>query len=257
MSPLCVTLTALEGIPLVHAGDDLAALIAKALDDAAIVPEDDDILVVAQKIVSKAEGRQVDLESVAPSPRAEALAAEVGKDPRHVEVILQESEEVLRVATYALITVHKLGFVLANAGVDQSNVEHKPGGDESVLLLPEDPDRSATGLKTALDAKYGVHMGVVINDSAGRAWRRGVIGLAIGAAGLPALRSLVGSPDLFGRPLRITEHGAADEIASAASLLMGQAGEGLPVVHVRGLRYDAEEAPAKALIRPKDQDKFR
>jgi coenzyme F420-0:L-glutamate ligase / coenzyme F420-1:gamma-L-glutamate ligase len=257
MSPPRVTLTALDGIPLVREGDNLAALIAKALDDAAIVPQSDDILVIAQKIVSKAEGRQVRLDSVNPSQAATDLAPRAGKDPRHVEMILRESEEVLRVTNGAIIAAHKLGFVMANAGVDQSNVEHSPGSCDHVLLLPSDPDQSATDLKTALDAKYGVNIGVVINDSVGRAWRRGVVGLAIGVAGMPSLRSLAGAPDLFGRPLRITEHAAADEVASAASLLMGQAGEGLPVVHVRGLRYDEAEAPARALIRPKDQDLFR
>lgn len=257
MPPCSVTLTALDGIPLVREGDDLATLIAKALDDAAIVPQNADILVVAQKIVSKAEGRQVTLDTVTPSVAASDLAPQVSKDPRHVEMILRESEEVLRVTGGAVISVHKLGFVMANAGVDQSNVEHTPGMSDRVLLLPSDPDRSATTLKAALDEKYGISMGVVINDSVGRAWRRGVIGLAIGAAGLPSLRTLAGELDLFGRPLRITEHAAADEIASAASLLMGQAGEGLPVVHVRGLRYDDEELPARALIRPKDQDAFR
>jgi len=252
-----MSMVALAGIPLVNAGDNLAEIISEALDAASVIPEQHDILVVAQKIVSKAEGRQIDLQSVTASAHAKALAVKLGKDARHIEMILQESEEVLRVLNEALITVHKLGFVLANAGVDQSNIDHGTCEGGRVLLLPEDPDRSAHCLKEALDSKYGVNLGVIINDSAGRAWRNGIIGMAIGAAGVPSVQSLVGKPDLFGRPLRITEQAAADEIASAASLLMGQAGEGLPVVHVRGLRYDAQSLPAKALIRPKHRDAFR
>lgn len=252
-----MSMIALEGIPLISAGDDLAEIIAEALDAASVIPEQHDILVVAQKIISKAEGRQVDLQSVTPSDRAKELAAKVGKDARHIEMILQESGEVLRVLKEALITEHRLGFILANAGVDQSNIDHGACEGGRVLLLPENPDRSAECLKEALDSRYGVKLGVIINDSAGRAWRNGIIGMAIGAAGVPSVQSLVGRPDLFGRPLRITEQAAADEIASAASLLMGQAGEGLPVVHVRGLRYDAQSLPAKALIRPKHQDVFR
>jgi coenzyme F420-0:L-glutamate ligase/coenzyme F420-1:gamma-L-glutamate ligase len=251
-----VTLTGLQGIPLVAPGDDLAAIIATALDSMNIALQDGDILVVAQKVVSKAEGRYRDLASVIPSDTAKEFAQILDKDARHIEVILQESSEVLRRAEHALITVHRLGFVMANAGVDQSNIEHgEPPG--MVLLLPNDPDAAADGLKTALDRRYGAQCGVIINDSFGRPWRRGVVGMAIGAAGVPSLRDLVGAPDLFGRPLRITEHAAADEIASAASLIMGQGAEGVPVVHIRGLSLTGEASPAEALIRPKMQDVFR
>jgi coenzyme F420-0:L-glutamate ligase / coenzyme F420-1:gamma-L-glutamate ligase len=163
---------------------------------------------------------------------------------------------VLRRTEQALITVHRLGFVMANAGVDQSNIDHN-GVDGLVLLLPLDPDATAAGLKSALDRRYGVSMGVIINDSFGRAWRRGVVGVALGAAGVPALRSLVGEQDLFGRPLRITEHAAADEISAAASLVMGQAAEGVPVVHIRGIDFADSANTAQALIRPKHQDLFR
>jgi coenzyme F420-0:L-glutamate ligase/coenzyme F420-1:gamma-L-glutamate ligase len=256
-APARLSLTALDGIPFILPGDNLAGIIGEALRRSEIVLQDGDILVVAQKIISKAEGRMVDLATIHPSPAALKYAQMVNKDPRLVEVVLRESEEVLRIAQNALVTVHKLGFVMANAGVDQSNVDHAGTHDGTVLLLPEDPDGSAATLKSAIEAEWSATIGVVISDSFGRAWRRGVTGVALGAAGLPALRNLVGEPDLFGRPLRVSEHAAADDIASAASLLMGQGAEGLPVVHIRGLRYDAPDLPASTLIRPKDQDVFR
>jgi coenzyme F420-0:L-glutamate ligase / coenzyme F420-1:gamma-L-glutamate ligase len=251
-----VSLTGLQGIPLVVPGDDLAEIIATALDSMAIALEDGDILVVAQKIVSKAENRYCSLASVIPSEAAKEFAEILDKDARHIEVILDESSEVLRRADNALITVHRLGFIMANAGVDQSNID-QGDGEGMVLLLPRDPDAAASALKAALDERYGVACGVIINDSFGRPWRKGVVGVALGAAGVPSLRDLAGTPDLFGRPLRITEHAAADEIASAASLIMGQAAEGVPVVHIRGLYLDGEPSPAEALIRPKTQDVFR
>jgi coenzyme F420-0:L-glutamate ligase / coenzyme F420-1:gamma-L-glutamate ligase len=256
-APARLSLTALEGIPLIQPGDDLARIIDEALRRAEIIPEDDDIFVIAQKIVSKAEGRMVDLATIVPSPAAVKYAQLVNKDPRHVEAVLRESEEVLRLAPHALITVHRLGFVMANAGVDQSNIDHAGTEDAAVLLLPEDPDASAAALKSALEAEWGARIGVVISDSFGRPWRKGVTGVALGAAGVPSLRDLVGQPDLFGRTLRASEHAAADDIAAAAALLMGQGAEGLPVVHIRGLRYDAPDLPASALMRPKHQDVFR
>ena len=256
-APARLSLTALGGVPLIQPGDDLAGLIGDALRRSELSLQNGDILVVAQKIVSKAEGRIVDLATIHPSPAALKYAQMVTKDPRLVEVVLQQSEAVLRVAQNALITVHKLGFVMANAGVDQSNVDHAGTEDGTVLLLPEDPDGSAAALKSAIEAEWGAAIGVVISDSFGRAWRKGVTGVALGAAGLPSLRNLVGEPDLFGRRLRVSEHAAADDIASAASLLMGQGAEGLPVVHIRGLSFDAADLPASALIRPKHQDVFR
>jgi coenzyme F420-0:L-glutamate ligase / coenzyme F420-1:gamma-L-glutamate ligase len=249
-------MTGLEAIPLVAPGDDLAAIIGNALDAMGLVPLDGDILVIAQKIVSKAENRYLKLSSVVPSQRATDFAQILNKDARHIEVILQESSEVLRETDQGLITVHRLGFVMANAGIDQSNIDHG-AGDGVVLLLPLDPDGTAVSLKADLDARYGVSLGIIINDSFGRPWRKGVVGVALGAAGIPALRDLVGQPDLFGRPLRITEHAAADEMASAASLIMGQADEGMPVVHIRGIEYTAAANSAQALIRPKNQDLFR
>ena len=237
-------------------GDDLAAIIGNAMDRMGIVPGAGDVVVVAQKIVSKSENRYRNLSDVVASKRAEDFAKILDKDARHIELILRESSEVLGHTASALITVHRLGFVMANAGIDQSNIEHDDKAGR-VLLLPEAPDASAAALKASLDARYAADIGVIINDSFGRAWRKGVVGVALGAAGLPALLDLVGKPDLFGRTLRITEQAAADEIASAASLLMGQAAEGVPVVHIRGLNLRGEALPALALIRPAHQDIFR
>ena len=214
------------------------------------------MLVIAQKIVSKAEGRIVDLATIEPSARARALAAEVDKDPRLVQVILSESVRVVRARRGVLIVEHRLGFVLANAGVDQSNVAHA-GGSERVLLLPENPDRSAERLRRGLAALTGIDVAVVINDSFGRPWRQGTAGVAVGVAGLPALIDLRGRPDLFGRRLEVSVIGFADEVAAAASLLMGQADEGLPAVLVRGLSWSAPESTAASIIRSPNEDLFR
>jgi coenzyme F420-0:L-glutamate ligase / coenzyme F420-1:gamma-L-glutamate ligase len=246
-------LLALPGIPMVREGDDLAALIVVALDGKGL--RKGDVVVVAQKIVSKAEGRSVDLATVAPSAEAEKLAAEVGKDPRLVEVILRESVRVVRSRPNLIIVQHRLGFVMANAGVDHSNVAPADGVDR-VLLLPRDPDASAEALRASLRRHYGVDVGIVISDSFGRAWRRGTCGIAIGAAGLPSLIDMRGQPDLFGRTLEVTIVGFADEIAAAASLLQGQAAEAQPVVLVRGLNWSAPVAPAAALVRPMEEDLF-
>ena len=251
-----LALTALPAFPLVGPGDDLPALIAAAASEAGIIPADGDVVVVAQKIVSKSENRSVDLALVTPSARAIALAAEVAKDPRLVEIILGESRRIVRKGPDVLIVEHRLGYVMANAGVDQSNVGGERGG-ERALLLPQDPDRSAEALRTELQARFGARIAVIINDSFGRAWRRGTVGVALGVAGLPAIVDKRGCPDLFGRPLRATLIGFADEIAAAASLLMGQADEGLPVVIVRGLRWSAPPAPAAALLRDEKEDLFR
>jgi coenzyme F420-0:L-glutamate ligase/coenzyme F420-1:gamma-L-glutamate ligase len=241
-------LHALPGLPLVQAGDDLGALIDDALLRAGLALRPDDVLVVAQKIVSKAEGRSMALATVVPSARAMALGAEIDKDPRLVELILSESTRVVRARPGLLIVQHRLGMVMANAGLDQSNVEHD--GDGRALLLPLDPDASAAGLR----ARLGV--AVVINDSVGRAWRRGTVGIAIGAAGLPALLDLRGNLDLFDRPLRVSISGFADEIAAAASLLMGQGAEARPVVLLRGLTWPEPHNSAAALIRPPAEDLF-
>ena len=251
-----VKLTPLAGIPFVHEGDDVACLVGDAIEGADISPADFDVVVVTQKIVSKAEGRQVRLAGVEPSPRAIELAASLDKDPRMVEVVLGESNDIVAHGHGVLITEHRTGHVMANAGVDRSNVGHS-SDDEPLLLLPLDPDASAAALHRGLEDRFGCHIAVVISDSAGRPWRHGVAGIAIGAAGLPSLTDLRGAPDLFGVPLKVTLTGFADQIASAANLVAGEAGEGVPAVHVRGLAWSAAPAPAGALVRERESDLFR
>jgi coenzyme F420-0:L-glutamate ligase/coenzyme F420-1:gamma-L-glutamate ligase len=278
-----LTLNPLTGIPLIRQGDALADIIVKALHATAIQLQDGDILVIAQKIVSKAEGRMVNLETVTPSQKALDLAVTTEKDPRVIELILKESNEILRIRPGAIIVEHKLGFVCANAGIDHSNVSPvgsndlnhpdiatapAPEGaageastthnaDNWVLLLPENPDCSAANIRQKLETATGAKIGVLIIDSHGRAWRNGTVGAAIGISGLPGLVDLRGQPDLFDFHLRITQVGAADELAAAASLVMGQAAEGRPVVHVRGFPYPLREGALDELLRPKDQDLFR
>jgi coenzyme F420-0:L-glutamate ligase / coenzyme F420-1:gamma-L-glutamate ligase len=253
---MTVTLTPIPDIPLIRPSDDLAGVLIAACEKSALVPADGDVWAVAQKVVSKAEGRYVDLADVRPSPRARALAAEVDKDPRLVEVILGESRHVVRHRPGVLIVEHRLGFIMANAGVDRSNVD--PGaGAEPVLLLPHDPDASAAHLLARLAAHFRRRLGVVITDSFGRAWRRGSTGVALGVAGIPALIDMRGRPDLFGHGLRVTQTGFADEIASAASLVMGQADEARPAVILRGLAWAGPPAPGATLLRAAQEDLFR
>ncbi|MFO1084253.1 MAG: coenzyme F420-0:L-glutamate ligase [Reyranellaceae bacterium] len=249
-------IVAVPGIPLIGAGDDLAKVIADGLAAAKLVPQAHDVVVIAQKIVSKAEGRSVDLATVVPSARAIELARQIDKDPRLVELVLSESVRVVRARPGILIVEHKLGFVMANAGIDQSNVG-PTDGVERALLLPVDPDASAEALRTRLGVLAGTAPAVVIIDSFGRAWRRGTSGVAIGAAGLPSLLDLRGNPDLFGRILQVSITGFADEIAAAASLVMGQGNEAQPVVLIRGLRWSAPANPASHLVRPASEDMFR
>ena len=251
-----VTLTPLAGIPAVREGDDVARLVGDAIERADIAPADFDVVVVTQKIVSKAEGRRVRLADIEPSPRALELAASLDKDARMIEVVLGESNAVVAHGHGVLIAEHRSGHVMANAGVDRSNVG-RPGDDEEVLLLPRDPDASAAALHRALEARFGCRLAVVVSDSAGRAWRHGVAGIAIGAAGLPSLIDLRGAPDLFDVPLKVTLAGFADQIASAVGLVAGEAAEGVPAVHVRGLAWDAAPAPARALVRDRESDLFR
>lgn len=249
-------LFALRDFPLVKPGDDLAAQISQSLHDNAIALRDGDIVVLAQKIVSKAENRYRALQGIVPSAEAEKYAVETGKDPRLVELVLQESNRVLRHRFGSIVVEHRLGFVHANAGIDQSNL---PGNADSemALLLPENPDASAQQLRTALQQQHGVTIGVVINDSFGRAWRLGTCGIAIGVAGFDPLLDLRGAPDLFGRRLEITQVGIGDEIAAAASLLMGQAGEGVPVVILRGLQLPVVDGTVQTLLRKPHEDMFR
>ena len=251
-----VTLTPLADIPVVGEGDDVARLVGDAVELASITPADFDVVVVTQKILSKAEGRRVQLAGVEPSARALDLAAALDKDPRMIEVVLGESNEVVAHGHGVLIVEHRSGHVMANAGVDRSNV----GGtadDETVLLLPHDADASAVALHRALETRFGCRLAVVVSDSVGRAWRNGVAGIAIGAAGLPSLTDLRGDPDLFGVPLKVTLTGFADQIAAAANLVAGEAAEGVPAVHVRGLRWSAAPVPARALVRARESDLFR
>jgi coenzyme F420-0:L-glutamate ligase/coenzyme F420-1:gamma-L-glutamate ligase len=251
-----IELIAVPDVPAIRPGDDLAALIVEKLSRAGMTLADGDVVVLAQKIVSKTEGRFVDLKDVTPSPEAEALARETEKDPRLVEVILGESRRVVRRRPNVLIVEHRLGFVMANAGVDQSNLGTAEGR-ELALLLPIDPDASAERLRAALKTRTGRDLGIVINDSFGRAWRRGTVGVAVGCAGFPALLDKRGDPDLFGRTLRVTVVALADELAAAASLLMGQADEGRPIVVVRGALPTGSALPATALVRPAEEDMFR
>ena len=254
-----LSIHALSGVPLIAEGDDLAAVILNALDASDQVLRDGDIIVLAQKIISKAEGRAVALSGVKPSFAAQDLSARCDKDARLVELILSETDHVMRVRRGVLIVRHRLGFVLANAGIDQSNVDqggsHQEGGPVA-LLLPLDPDGSAAAIRAALRAATGVDVAVVIIDSFGRAWRNGTCGVAIGCAGLAGLLDLRGTPDLYGRELATSELGLADEVAAAASLAMGQAAEGSPVVLLRGVGYGRREGTAAELVRAPEMDLF-
>lgn len=278
-----LTLTPLKNIPLIRRDDDLADIIVASLRESNIELEDGDILILASKIVSKAEGRIVDLTTVTPSERALELARQSEKDPRVVELMLQESNEILRVRVGTIIVEHRLGFVCANAGIDHSNVSPLTSGEGSgvradspsrsspsllgkwpgvrsedlVLLLPLDPDSSSRMILEKIESGTGKKIGVMIIDSHGRAWRIGTVGVTIGLSGIPAVVDERGWQDLFGYTLRVTVVGIADELAAAASLVMGQAAEGTPVVHVRGFPYPLREGSLKELLRPKDQDMFR
>jgi len=255
---MTLTLTPIREIPLIRPGDNLADILLSRISSNLISIQDGDILVIAQKIVSKAEGRMQDLTQVMPSRKAIELAALCDKKPSLVELILQESSEILRTRPGTIIVEHRLGFVCANAGIDHSNVAGE-GSDVSdwVLLLPVDPDRSASCIRERIEANTQKRIGVMIVDSHGRAWRTGIVGACIGLSGLPALADMRGEIDLFGFTLRITQIAVADELAAAASLVMGQAAEGIPAVHVRGFPYPLQEGAFQDLIRPKEQDMFR
>lgn len=252
MTPDRLTLTALENFPLIENGDDLATLVIESIRENSITIGIGDVLVVAQKIVSKAEGRQVPLDTVTPGGEAKRIAEKTAKDPRLVELILRESKDIVRQTDSLIISENKLGMIMANAGIDQSNIV-----EGQALLLPADPDRSAQQLCLAIQKELGVRVAVIIADSIGRAWRRGIVGHAIGVSGIPAILDLRSSPDLFGRELRVTEVGFADEIAAAATLLMGQGDEGKPVVVVSGLPDYGSPGSAKDILRDKERDLFR
>lgn len=259
-----LTLTPLPNIPLIQPGDDLAGLILSSLKQAEITLQDGDILVLAQKVVSKAENRLVNLATITPTPAALELAEKTGKDPRLAELVMRESNEILRTRPGSVVVEHKLGIICANAGIDHSNVgnaesgmQNAESGEDWVLLLPENPDKSAAEIRAALESASGKQLGILIIDSHGRAWRLGTVGVAIGLSGLPGLVDERGWIDLFGYTLQITVVGVADELAAAASLVMGQAAEGTPVVHVRGFPYPLRDGSLKELLRPKEQDMFR
>ena len=256
---MTLTLNAVKSIPMIQPGDDLGNIIFRALQDMSLALEDGDILVIAQKIVSKAENRLVNLTTVEPSPHAFDLAITTEKDPRFLELVLQESSEVLRTRPGTIIVEHKKGFICANAGIDHSNV-HGPWGNQEdwVLLLPEDPDASARQICAQLSILSGrKSLGVLVIDSHGRAWRNGTVGVTIGLANVPGIVDMRGQEDLFGYQLRITQVAAADELGAAASLMMGQAAECQPVVHVRGFPYELRESSLQELIRAKEFDLFR
>lgn len=261
---MTLTLTSLRNIPLIRHGDRLADILLNSLHETNLELQDNDILVLAQKIVSKAEGRLVNLADVTASQRAIELGTQTEKDPRLVELMLRESNEVVRHRKGVIVVEHKLGFICANAGIDHSNVSPHPQplpqgerGDEVVLLLPENPDASAKLLREEIKQKTGKTIGVMIIDSHGRAWRNGTVGMCIGLSGIPAVVDERGWQDLFGYTLKATIVGVADELAAAASLVMGQAAEGTPVVHVRGFPYPLGEGALQDLIRPKELDMFR
>ena len=250
-----LTLIALPGIPSVQLGDDVAMLLLAALDDTGILLQHGDIAVIAQKVISKAEGRQVYLPTVIPGKEALEVAQVTGKDPRLVELILQESEYISRMAPGILIVRHRLGFTSANAGIDRSNVVQEEDG-EQVLLLPLDPDKSAAAIGQTIQDRTNAQIGVVISDSHGRPFRLGTTGVAIGVAGIPALWDRRGEHDLYGYQLQHTDVGVGDEIAAAAGLLMGQGAEGLPAVLIRGLDLPDEDGKARDLVRPAERDLY-
>jgi coenzyme F420-0:L-glutamate ligase/coenzyme F420-1:gamma-L-glutamate ligase len=250
---------AVPGLPLVGRGDDVPALVWRALVGAGIAVADGDVLVVTSKLLSRAEGRFVELPHVEPSARAVELGEQVGKDPRAVELILRESSAVSRQAPGVLVVRHRLGFVVANAGIDASNAappDAPTGSGPWMLLLPVAPDASAAAIRARVEAESGAHVGVVITDSFGRPFRMGTVGVAIGVSGLPPVWDRRGEPDLFGRVLENTITALADQVAAVADLVAGQAAERRPVVLVRGLRFDPSEQGAGALLRSTKEDLY-
>jgi len=247
-----LVITPVAGLPEIRPGDDLARFIVDGARAAGVALKDGDVLAVAQKIVSKSEGRIVHLADVQPGPRATAMAEESGKDPRQLEVVLQETTKVVRWAHGVLISETRHGFVCANAGVDRSNA----GAPDTVILLPLDPDASATRLRDAIKERCGATVAVVVTDTFGRAWREGHMNVAIGIAGLPALKRYMGQFDPEGYELRVTEIAVADEVAAAAELVMGKL-DRCPVAVMRGLVVKEPSETARDYVRPAERDLFR
>lgn len=247
---------ALPDFPLVEPGDNLVAQILQSLNSANILLQDGDLLVIAQKVISKSENRYAYLNSVVVTAEAKALAPKINKDPRLVQLILDESVDVVKHRPGAVIVEHRLGYVHANAGIDQSNITSN-ADNPRVLLLPKNPDASAAKIRAQLKAEVGAEVAIIINDSAGRAWRNGTLGFAIGTAGFEPVVDMIGQKDLFGRALEVTTVAVADELAAGASFMMGQAAEACPVVLVRGARLRPAETGSGSLIRAREQDLFR
>lgn len=252
---LQLTLTALENIPLIQRNDDLVPIILRGLEHANLKLTDGDVLVVAQKVVSKSEGRMVRLADVTPTAEALELAKQSGKDARFCEVLLWDTRQIIRVRPGLIIVETRDGWVCANAGIDRSNTG--PPEEGWVLRLPEDADRSARELRARLHSQTGADVGIIINDTHGRPWRNGAVGVAIGAAGVPALEDMRGRLDLFGYEFQSTVIALADQVASAASLLQGQVDEGLPIVHARGVPFSKHEGSASEIPRSQDLNLFR
>ncbi len=250
--------TPIDTIPLIQPGQDMLELIGQALRKKKIKLDNGDILVVTQKIISKAEGRLVNLSTIIPSTKAIKLAKKTKKDARLVELVLSESKAVIRAKENTLIVEHKLGFICANAGIDHSNVKGDWGeGDDWYLLLPADPDASCTRIRSFFKRETGLDIGVMIIDSHGRAWRKGTVGISIGVSGVPGIVDMRGKEDIYKYHLKITQIAAADELAASASLLMGQADELIPIVHVRGFPYPFSDEPFQTILRNKEGDLFR
>lgn len=253
-----LTFTAIQNFPRIKSGDDIASILVNLLKEQAIDVEDGDIFVFAQKVISKSEGRLINYSTLFPSLQALELEKITHKDPRFIELVLGESKKVIRAKNNTLIVEHKNGFICANAGIDHSNIgENGMLSEDWALLLPEDSDKSAESIRKSLEMHFKKKIGILIIDSHGRAWRNGTVGIAIGISGVPGLVDLRGKADLVGFKLKVTTLGAADELAAGASLLMGQAAEGTPVVHVKGFPYPLRESSLEELIRPEDEDLFR
>jgi coenzyme F420-0:L-glutamate ligase/coenzyme F420-1:gamma-L-glutamate ligase len=248
-----IRIIGLRGLPEISDGDDLSSLIATSVSDAKLEIADRDVFVIAQKVISKAEGRTVDLNSISPSPRASQWAETYAKDPRVIEVVLAQSRSIIRMEQGVIISETEHGFICANAGVDASNTP-----DSTVVLLPVDPDASARRIQAGLETAFGVRVGVVISDTFGRPWREGLVNVALGVAGITPIVDYRGQPDSdsHGRPLRVTTIAVADELASAAELVMGKTGQ-VPVAIVKGFHYEVRVSSGRELNRDPARDLFR